>query len=177
MKKHLPNALSISRAVLALPIAILALNQEWVLAFWIFALAVATDLVDGSLARALGAETEFGKKWIDPFSDAAMTAGAMSGLVFQTQGLLNFWRWAFPMLLVGSILKWFKHQDAWPAIRRIAVRVSPDCYVGTVAILLNIYALKAFDWAWTGVVLTVPIIVILRWFKEHRRNSWHLGQL
>ena len=71
--RHLPNALTASRGLAGF--AILAVMSSPVphrLAFWVFVLAVFTDLWDGWLARKLGATSTTGQ-WLDPTSDKVLT--------------------------------------------------------------------------------------------------------
>jgi cardiolipin synthase (CMP-forming) len=84
MLKHLPNALTLIRLVLA-PVIALAIWQAYAVASdngvgqetWaltaagLFLLAALTDLVDGMAARALNAESKFGRL-IDPIADKAL---------------------------------------------------------------------------------------------------------
>lgn len=81
MLKHLPNALTLLRLVLAPVVAWAvweadsppdAVVREWAIAAAIlFAVAALTDLFDGMAARAFGAESKFGRI-IDPIADKAL---------------------------------------------------------------------------------------------------------
>ena len=83
MLKHVPNALTILRLVLAPVIAVsvwlayavpsdAAQTPLWpMLALGLFVLAALTDLVDGMAARAFNAESKFGRI-IDPIADKAL---------------------------------------------------------------------------------------------------------
>ena len=84
MLKHLPNALTLIRLVLA-PVIAVAIWQAYAVAsdnsagqeIWtltaagLFLLAALTDLVDGMAARAFNAESKFGRI-IDPIADKAL---------------------------------------------------------------------------------------------------------
>lgn len=79
----LPNALTIARLV-ALPllawILLTATGPTSALAAWVFAAVALTDFIDGRLARALDAETTFGRL-ADPFADRLLVAVGLIGLV------------------------------------------------------------------------------------------------
>src|SRR5690349_12937880 len=93
MLKHVPNALTILRLVLAPVIAVAvwlayAVSSEtaqvplWpILALGLFVLAALTDLVDGIAARALNAESKFGRI-IDPIADKALVGLPLIALSF-----------------------------------------------------------------------------------------------
>jgi CDP-diacylglycerol---glycerol-3-phosphate 3-phosphatidyltransferase len=69
----LPNAITLARAFLG-PACAWALIGHGAnrVAFWLFLLAICTDLVDGWVARKLGAISETGK-WLDGLSDKVLT--------------------------------------------------------------------------------------------------------
>jgi cardiolipin synthase len=79
MLKQLPNALTVSRLILA-PVVAWAVWQSYaaedaarwaVWAFALFAVAALTDLFDGMIARALDAHSKFGRL-VDPIADKAL---------------------------------------------------------------------------------------------------------
>lgn len=70
--KHIPNAITASRGLAGFPIAWLVLEHEANLAaFWLYIAAIATDLVDGAIARKLDAQSSTGL-WLDPVSDKVL---------------------------------------------------------------------------------------------------------
>ncbi|NND69158.1 MAG: CDP-alcohol phosphatidyltransferase family protein [Halioglobus sp.] len=71
MLKWLPNALTCSRLVLALPLAYLILQQEFFYALLLGAVAGITDLLDGFFARRLQALSRLGAA-LDPIADKIM---------------------------------------------------------------------------------------------------------
>jgi phosphatidylglycerophosphate synthase len=76
MFAHLPNALTAARLVVGVyfPFA----PPDWWL--WLLALAAASDLVDGGLARLLGATGDLGR-YLDPVADKAVVLGALAALL------------------------------------------------------------------------------------------------
>ena len=69
--KHLPNAITIIRLLLVLPIAYLILENRFLPALVLFAMAGLSDGLDGFLARRYGWVTTFGRL-IDPLADKLM---------------------------------------------------------------------------------------------------------
>ncbi len=88
---NLPNALTMLR-ILAVPVVVVALLGETpngdVLAAAVFALAAATDGLDGYLARSRDSVTTFGKL-MDPLADKLLIIGALLSLV--SLGRLEAW--------------------------------------------------------------------------------------
>ena len=80
---NLPNALTLLR-ILAVPVVVVALLGETpngdALAAAVFALAAATDGLDGYIARSRDSVTTFGKL-MDPLADKLLIIGALLSLV------------------------------------------------------------------------------------------------
>ncbi len=80
---NLPNVLTLLR-ILAVPVVVVALLGETpngdALAAGVFALAAATDGLDGYFARSRDAVTTFGKL-MDPLADKLLVTGALVSLV------------------------------------------------------------------------------------------------
>lgn len=91
----LPNVLTVGRLVMV-PFVVYFLAQgDFAMAFWLFAVAAATDLFDGKLARLLNQRSEFGA-WLDPIADKAMLLSSLAMLTWL--GVLPLWL----MLLIGA---------------------------------------------------------------------------
>ncbi len=95
MLRHLPNAITASRGLCG-PVCtwLLVAKGANKAAFWLFLAAMCTDLVDGAIARALGAESDAGK-WLDGLSDKVLTDFVWVGLA--AGGFCPWW-------LAGTIL-------------------------------------------------------------------------
>ncbi len=78
-----PNALTVAR-LLALPVIVWMLAVDGgptsAMAAWTFAAVAVTDFIDGKLARALHAESDFGRI-ADPFADRMLVAVGLIGLI------------------------------------------------------------------------------------------------
>ncbi|MET3860125.1 CDP-diacylglycerol--glycerol-3-phosphate 3-phosphatidyltransferase [Dietzia sp. 2505] len=101
---NIANVLTVLRIVLVPVFVVLffvadAQDPWWrVGAFVVFALAMATDYVDGYLARRLGLVTDFGKI-ADPIADKALMAAAMISLSLVDE---LFW-WVTIVILVREV--------------------------------------------------------------------------
>lgn len=78
--RQLPNAISLARALCAVPVVVLAAPQTAALAVVIFSIAAVTDALDGPLARRIGATTRLGA-FLDPLADKVLVLGALGGLL------------------------------------------------------------------------------------------------
>jgi cardiolipin synthase (CMP-forming) len=106
--RHIPNALSVLRMLLVAPVAWLLLENEYRLTLGVFAVAAATDGLDGFLAKRCGWTSELGKI-LDPLADKILLVG-----VFVTLAIL------------GAVPVWLA-----------AVAVARDVVITTGAILYN----------------------------------------
>jgi CDP-diacylglycerol--glycerol-3-phosphate 3-phosphatidyltransferase len=81
---NVPNVLTVVR-ILLVPVLVVALLEKTanadLFAAFVFALASATDFVDGWLARASGAVTTFGKL-MDPIADKLLVTASLVALVW-----------------------------------------------------------------------------------------------
>jgi len=101
---NLPNAITVVRILLA-PLFIWMLladgGQDGALRWWaavLFVLAIATDGVDGAIARRRGLVTDLGKL-LDPIADKVLTGGALVALSI----LGELWWWVTAVILVREI--------------------------------------------------------------------------
>ncbi|MEM1379346.1 MAG: CDP-alcohol phosphatidyltransferase family protein [Pseudomonadota bacterium] len=76
----LANRLTLLRAVMIFPYAVMALGGERTVAAAVFAIAAATDLLDGYIARRRKEETALGRV-LDPIADKMLTITALFVLV------------------------------------------------------------------------------------------------
>lgn len=101
---NLPNIITVVRILLA-PLFVWILladaGQDGALRWWaalLFVLAIATDGVDGAIARRRGLVTELGKL-LDPIADKVLTGGALVGLSI----LGELWWWVTVLILLREV--------------------------------------------------------------------------
>jgi phosphatidylglycerophosphate synthase len=94
------NLLTLSRLGLALPCALAVTAGRWPLAGALFLVAVATDLLDGPLARRLGQSTPLGGL-LDHATDATFVCAALAA--FACTGVLP---WLLPALVGAAFLQY-----------------------------------------------------------------------
>lgn len=92
---NVPNALTVLRIVLAPVFLALYVSGARLPALWVFALAAATDVLDGLAARLLRQQTRLGA-FLDPVADKLLAASAL--LALAATGRLPWW---LPILVVS----------------------------------------------------------------------------
>jgi cardiolipin synthase (CMP-forming) len=165
MMKWLPNALTAGRLVAVVPFTILlALADDAVSrgAAVLFALAAATDFLDGYLARHAHVQSRFGRI-VDPLADRLLINMALILLVYHQR--LEWWL-AAPVLLRDTLLA------AVFRARHEATEVHVNMLgkTATAAIMLSVLLLMVVDSDWPkaiyalGVVLSV--VAAIQYLKE-----------
>lgn len=86
--RFIPNALCILRMLLVLPVAWLLAHHQFEYTLWLFAVAAATDGLDGFLAKRFGWMTELGKI-LDPLADKILLVGVF--LMLGIMELVPLW--------------------------------------------------------------------------------------
>jgi len=152
---NVANVLTTARLVLV-PVFLFALFADgghqplWrVVAFVVFAIAMVTDRLDGSLARSHGMVTEFGKL-ADPIADKALLCAALIGL----SALHDLAWWVTAVILVREI---------GITILRFAVLrrgVIPASRGGKLKTLVQAVAIGLFILPLTGVWHAVATVVM-----------------
>ncbi|MEO1945292.1 MAG: CDP-alcohol phosphatidyltransferase family protein [Candidatus Thioglobus sp.] len=84
----IPNALSILRIILTVPVVITLLNQQYFLTIVIFFIAGITDALDGWIAKRFSFQTRLGSI-LDPFADKLLLMTSFVALYLI--GLLPVW--------------------------------------------------------------------------------------
>ena len=153
---NLPNAITLLR-ILAVPVVVVALLGETpygdTLAAIVFALAAATDGLDGYVARSRDAVTDFGKL-MDPLADKLLIVAALVTLV--SLGRLPAW---VAMVIIAR-------EFAVTVLRAIAAEdglVIAASWMGKVKTVLQIaavFGLILFDPAPTAVWVLVYLALV-----------------
>jgi len=86
--KQLPNMLTTLRLILAVPICLMILSEDYGAVLWIAFIAGLSDGVDGFLARKLNAVSRYGAI-VDPISDKVLLVSVY--VSFAIVGLLPWW--------------------------------------------------------------------------------------
>jgi cardiolipin synthase len=113
-----PNVLTMSRAALAPLFLVLYVRRDTGAALAVFAVAAATDVLDGLAARILDQRSLLGA-WLDPLADKLLEACALVALA--SRGELPWW---LPLLVLSRDVAQFAGA-AWLRSTRHAVPMAP----------------------------------------------------
>lgn len=161
MLRHLPNAITLSRGLLAPVIGALEIQGHHAAAFWLFTTAMATDLFDGALARRWGSNRDIGRV-LDPASDKVL--GTLTWIALWSSGR------AAPWMSLGFVARDLIFGVGWLFIARQGrpIRASRAGQVATsfegtaLGLLLWPYPTLGIHWAsvgtWVGLTAAAWVI-------------------
>ena len=174
---NLPNILTTVRVVLVPLFAWMLLahphDEAWRIgATLVFLLAIATDFVDGRVARRYGLVTDFGKLW-DPIADKALTGMAFIGL--SILGELGWW--ITVIILVRewgiTVLRWGIRKYGVMAANRGGKLKTVTQSAALTLYLLWLSALPApvrwLAWFLMGAALVLTVLTGLDYIREAAR--------
>jgi CDP-diacylglycerol--glycerol-3-phosphate 3-phosphatidyltransferase len=163
--RWIPNALTIARLG-ALPVLLVVLiraeGPTSPLAAGIFGVVAFTDFVDGKLARALGAETRFGRI-ADPLADRLLVILALVGVM-----LLDRMNPAAPVILIARDVLIVA---AFAALlsRGIEMRVDMAGKVSSALTMVGAGAAILLDQVWVDVLMWVAVALAVGTFLNYAR--------
>lgn len=116
MLRHLPNAITVTRGLCGPLVMFLVLGPHaYQTAFWVFLGAMATDMLDGFVARRLGVESRAALV-LDPLADKLLTDFTWSALAIE--GFAPVWLAAIVVardVFVASVWAWgMPRGKEWP---------------------------------------------------------------
>jgi CDP-diacylglycerol--glycerol-3-phosphate 3-phosphatidyltransferase len=153
----LPNALTLARLV-ALPVLLVVLlraeGPTSGLGALIFGVVAATDLLDGWLARRLGAETRFGRI-ADPLADRLLVGVALIGVIAlgQVDPIAPI------ILIVRDVLTVVGF--AWLLGRGVEMRVDMAGKVSSALTMVAAGGAMLFEGAWVSALMWIAVALAL----------------
>jgi phosphatidylglycerophosphate synthase len=158
----LPNMITLCRYILSVIALIAILHHEWRAGFWLYSAAIATDFLDGLVAKKLNAQTKFGAS-LDKWADVTSVLTGMLGLAATHR---ISW-WIFILVPTFWILTESIDTPWWPE-KVLAVTSLITAWTA----ILWYFADLAFGWSWDYILLTVVILSICASLKQHRIRAW-----
>lgn len=168
--KWLPNALSASRGVLAFFVYWAGVSGHWRLGFWLLAVALLTDFLDGLAAKKLSAQSTLGGH-IDRVSDWLLSAAGVLGLIVGAN-ILSLWilAVALPVSAFVGYIKIFTPEGT--KIYRITAVFSVSLLFITWSLIVWGYLWQAFGWSWLYPLVILVSFGIAARLKKHRLKAW-----
>lgn len=172
--RWLPNAITWLRIAGAAVAMILAINEAWVAALWVYLAALLSDFLDGLAARKLHATTPFGEL-LDSVADGWLVTAGLIGL--SASGHLSWWVTAV-LIVVGFLVQIERR------LLRGKLAVSPVakkmfailCLFGAWIYIILAMAALAYGWQWWYAALLLLIFAISGSLKRHRLRTWLQGR-
>lgn len=160
MLRHLPNALCVARMLLALPVAVLLVRQQYMQTMLVFGIAAITDGLDGFLAKRFHWTTELGKA-LDPLADKILLVTAFIALTWL--GIVPIWL-AVPVVLrdivitAGAIAYRLLYGPLYDARPTVISKLNTLFQIGYVLAVVGAHALAA---AWgIGIALLATLVLV-----------------
>ncbi len=160
--RWLPNAITITRMVMALPLFWLLKNARYPEAFWLALLAGSTDALDGQLAKRFDCRTVLGGV-LDPIADKLLLSVCFFGLWWS--GNLPTWLVAVVLcrdlvILLGAYIWWRLEGNFIPAPSLISKATT---LLQMVLVALVLARLAGFDFAhaWVPPLMLATAVVTL----------------
>jgi cardiolipin synthase len=150
MLKHLPNAISVTRGLCAIPLLWLTLQGQWEAAFWLAMIAGASDGVDGWLAKRFGWQSRLGAG-IDPLADKALLLSALLSLTLS--GDLPLWFLLLALardvcIVLGAFIFNWRYERFTPKPSLLGKLTT----AALIALIVVELGLRAFVWPLTGAI-------------------------
>jgi len=173
-KKCIPSLVSLVRPILAPFVFLAATSGRWQEAFWLFAISLLSDYLDGLLAIALDAKTVWGKR-IDRAADFSMTLSGLAGIVGAQEfspfapAIISGALSCLPISFAATFLSPEKH---W--LCRTAKAISPLIFLALMIAVGTCYAvmgigMETTKWLLLACALISPFAI---WQKRHRFQAW-----
>lgn len=159
----LPNAITIARLVVSLPLLWLLMNGHYPQAFWLAVIAGASDALDGFLARRFGWRSVIGGI-LDPIADKLLVSVCFFGL-WWTQHLPT---WLVAVVLIRDVIilvgayTWWRMNDAFEAAPTGISKMTTLAQLVLIALVLAHLAGYEFlqTWAPPLMLATAAITVV-----------------
>ncbi len=173
MQLNIPNSLTLLRLFL-IPIFVLFfyLPLTWghIAAAVIFAVAAATDWLDGYLARKLGETTAFGA-FLDPVADKVMVTTALILLVEGNPTAFSGMWLALPAavivareITISALREWMAEVGERTAVAvKFIGKVKTSAQMLAIVLLLYREPIAGLDTAWYGFILFYVAAILTFW--------------
>jgi cardiolipin synthase (CMP-forming) len=173
--RDIPNAITVVRILLVLPLLWALMQAKWNLALLLVALAGLSDALDGFLAKRFAWSSELGGI-LDPIADKTLLLSCFFGL-WQWTG---FPGWLFGLMLLrdviivsGAVVWWRMHKKNFRATPSYLSKITT-----TVQIFLAVFFLAstAFAWQLHAVMNAVFVVAAALTLASGADYVWRYGR-
>lgn len=175
-KQSIPNYLTISRAMLIVPLVAIWVLASAQISFWatfsIFVLGSLSDLLDGYLARKWNVQSEFGATF-DQITDKLLVATVLLFLVFNhSVAMLSALALLLREIYVSGLREYLAQQHISVPVSKLGKWKTATQMLGISLILLGV-CLQSIHIALAGNILLV-IAVLLAFYSayQYSRPLW-----
>jgi len=173
MRKHIPNALSVTRFLLSPGVLIMTWKEVWSYCFLFLILGIVSDLLDGHLARSWKVESELGKS-LDNKADLALSGSAVIG--FWLNGTISFGT----ILIMGvigliTIAPYFLSGKNPAVYKELGNALTGFYYLATLAFFAGLFIYKIFGFSYLLFSLEILIILIGMLARRKKISYWLTG--
>jgi len=168
--RWLPNALTLARLGLTLPVYLFAVQDKWALGCLCIALALSTDFLDGLAAKKLHAESVIGG-YVDSVVDFLLATAGVMGLIIGAR-MLPGWivLIAAPVCLFIGYAKFIAPKGS--RLHTMFPILSLPLLFATWTFMFWGYLTQAFGWSWLYIPATGIILLLTAIMKKHRLRYW-----
>jgi len=170
MHTKIVNGFSITRIPLGVLALLLACNGLWPQALAVLLTGLATDWMDGYLAKRWNCGTDFGAEVLEPICDLALTMGAGLGLLIT--GVVGWL--ALAPLITLAIWGHLAANFGGGLLKKIGTGFMPLYFLAVILTTAVIYGVKANVPAW-GFILALAIGSLMANAKRNRLSAWLRG--
>ncbi len=157
--KYVPNALSLFRLLVGIPLLYAASESAWRMCLILIGAGYVSDLIDGPLARRLNAVSKCGKVY-DLTADVIFDWAIVGGLV-----LTHRMEWWFAIGIAVVILL-IRLPSFIPALYKSGTIMLP-VWFGGMAWSIYLY-LEPTELEVVALEVVIPVLVVVVWFKQER---------
>jgi cardiolipin synthase (CMP-forming) len=135
--RHLPNAITIARIVMAFPLLYFLITNQALIAFWLAIVAGGSDFIDGYLAKRNQWQSHLGGL-LDPIADKCLLTVCFIGLAWQ--GAIAVWLLVMVLLrdavILTGALVWWKTIGPFKAKPSVIGKITTFMQIIFVALML-----------------------------------------
>lgn len=172
--KWLPNAITLVRIACGAIVLFFAIREMWVVAFWLYLGALASDFLDGLAAKKLNAASKLGEL-LDSLADGWLaTVGLVS---LSATGHLSWWVTTLAIALGAGVQAERRLMHGKLSLSAVFKKMfAIIALFGTWIYIVLAFADQAYGWHWWYILLTAATVVVLCSLKRHRLRAWVAGR-